>query len=50
MTEPDNGRKKNVYMYVKLGHHAVQYKKKTVLGEITIKKNLKKRKIYLRVE
>ena len=24
MMEPDNGRKKNVYMDVSLGHHAVQ--------------------------
>ena len=26
MMEHDNVRKKNVYMYVQLGHHAVQWK------------------------
>ena len=37
------GKKKYVYMYVWLGPHAVQWKKENCVGEITIKKNNKKK-------
>ena len=40
MMEHDNVRKKILYMYVYLGHHAVQVEKKNSIWEITIKKEI----------
>ena len=45
MTEHDNGRKNNVYMYTYLGHYAVRQKKKLYWGNNSKKKFLQDKKI-----
>ena len=48
MMEHDNMRKKNVYMYVQLGHHGVQQKKNNVLGNRQQQKNPQKTSLVKR--